>query len=146
MLLAQGAPVDAQDSKKQTPLHCAATGGYAEIVQMLLAQGAPVDAQDSKKQTPLHCAAAGGYAEIVQMLLDEGADHTAEDDNGKTPLALTDDMDVTEKLIDLQDDEGKTALMRVIEGGRREEAFALIAKGADVTIQIRKVTLPYTHL
>ncbi|MCG8340757.1 MAG: ankyrin repeat domain-containing protein, partial [Cytophagales bacterium] len=140
--LDKGADVNLVDSDNQTPLHCAAAGGYAEIVQMLLAQGAPVDAQDSKKQTPLHCAAAGGYAEIVQMLLDEGADHTAEDDNGKTPLALTDDMDVTEKLIDLQDDEGKTALMRVIEGGRREEAFALIAKGADVTIPDKEGNTP----
>jgi ankyrin repeat protein len=46
----------ARDSRGDTPLHRAASMGYAQSIELLLRYGAPVDAQNLVKSTPLHLA------------------------------------------------------------------------------------------
>jgi ankyrin repeat protein len=46
----------ARDSRGDTPLHRAASMGYAQSIELLLRYGAPVDAQNLLKSTPLHSA------------------------------------------------------------------------------------------
>ncbi len=55
-LLDAGAPVDARDGKGGTPLHSAASYGYAPIIALLLARGAEVNALDGLGRTPLGIA------------------------------------------------------------------------------------------
>jgi uncharacterized protein len=57
-----------------TPLHYAATGGHAPLVQLLLAAHAYIDAASPNGSTPLMMAAMYGSMEAVQLLLQEGAD------------------------------------------------------------------------
>ena len=71
-----------------TPMHMAASGGKAFLIEMLIEAGADVEARGANGQTPLH-SAAGGYSEsrlAVEVLLRAGADVTASDDFGMTPL------------------------------------------------------------
>lgn len=57
-----------------TPLHYAATGGHAPLVQLLLGAHAYIDAASPNGTTPLMMAAMYGSMEAVQLLLQEGAD------------------------------------------------------------------------
>ncbi|MCY1019326.1 ankyrin repeat domain-containing protein [Pyxidicoccus sp. MSG2] len=55
-LLDAGAPVDARDNGGGTPLHSAASYGYAPITELLLARGAEVNTLDKLGRTPLGIA------------------------------------------------------------------------------------------
>lgn len=71
------------------PLHAAAAGGVAEIVQMLLDAGAAVSAKSDNEETPLHLAAASGAYGAAEALVNASADLGAarlEDEH--TPLFL----------------------------------------------------------
>jgi ankyrin repeat protein len=89
-----------------TPLHLAATRGFAPIVQELLSSGASAAAVNHVKVTPLHLA--GGSSNICALLLEKGADPNAEDSYGHTPFS------------------------RAIESGRAETVALFVAKGAEV--------------
>ncbi|KAG5175404.1 ankyrin repeat-containing domain protein [Tribonema minus] len=85
----KGEIVDKRDTRLQTPLHCACTGGHAQAMQVasyLLSKGADAEAKDGQLVTPLHCAAAGGNAECCKMLIAKGAVVNARDDKSATPL------------------------------------------------------------
>ena len=55
-LLDAGAPLDARNDGGGTPLHRAASRGYAPIAELLLARGADVNALDNLGRTPLGIA------------------------------------------------------------------------------------------
>lgn len=59
--------------RPQTPLHCAALAGQAQVVEALCKAGAAVEGVDANKATALHCAAKKGSAAVVQALIDHGA-------------------------------------------------------------------------
>jgi uncharacterized protein len=65
-----------------TPLHYAASGGHAGIVNLLLERGAQVDAESPNKTTPLMMAARYGTEESVDRLLASGADATRTNELG----------------------------------------------------------------
>src|SRR5436190_7259415 len=80
-----------------TPLHLAAAGYRAEIVQLLLAAGADPNASMNHRQSgPLHYAAdtcltspawsARKQVETLRVLLEARAKINAQDKNGATPL------------------------------------------------------------
>jgi ankyrin repeat protein/ribosomal protein S27E len=84
LLLAQGADVNAKEEENgSTPLHVAAVGNCACMVELLLANGAAVKAKNAKGRTPLHNASEPGAA---KALLAGGADVNAMDNDGLTPL------------------------------------------------------------
>ena len=68
---------------EQTPLHLAASGGYAKVVGWLLENGADVNAVAYNRFTPLHMAKD---PEVVKRLLAHKADVHAKDVNGDTAL------------------------------------------------------------
>lgn len=78
-LISKGARIDAGMSNGDSPLHCAALKGNAEVVEALLQCGAPVSAKNTSGQTPLHYAAQKGSCEIVNLLVSHGADVTCRD-------------------------------------------------------------------
>ena len=69
-----------------TPLHYAASGGHAEIVQLLLDHAAYIDAQSPNQTTPLMMAAMYGNTPTVTALLDAGADASLRNQKGMTAL------------------------------------------------------------
>ena len=71
-----------------SPLHYAATGGSAAIVNMLLAKGAVLEARSPNGTTPLMMAARYGNEEAVDALLAAGADRTLKNDLGMDASAF----------------------------------------------------------
>ena len=71
-----------------SPLHYAATGGSAAIVNMLLAKGAALEACSPNGTTPLMMAARYGNEEAVDALLAAGADRTLKNDLGMDASAF----------------------------------------------------------
>ncbi|KAJ3318403.1 Transient receptor putative cation channel sub A member 1 [Blyttiomyces sp. JEL0837] len=74
LLLDLGANVNAQSSKKRTPLGTAAARGRVGHVKTLLAHGAAVDGliTGATGKTPLTLAASFGHVECVRILADAG--------------------------------------------------------------------------
>ena len=66
------------------PLHSAAAGSHAGIVQALLEVGADANARQSGGFVPLHAAAQNGDAATSELLLAHGADPSIGNDDGKT--------------------------------------------------------------
>lgn len=74
-----------------TPLHSAAAGGSAEIVQLLLAAGADANARQNGGFTALHAAAHNGDAAMTRDLLDHGAELDQPTDDGRTALSIVEE-------------------------------------------------------
>ena len=98
-LLDRGFPLTAWHG--ESPLHWAASSGFAGIADLLIRRGADVNARDTYGRTPLHAAAgsrdedAGQVLEgfcprdtydVVTLLIAKGADVNARDKRGKTPM------------------------------------------------------------
>lgn len=82
-------PVDLQDLSKQTALHCAASSGHAEILNILLYYGAATSIVDIEGRTALHYAAGHGRSGIITILLSQRTglfDLAIEDQDGQTAL------------------------------------------------------------
>lgn len=81
--------------RQVTPLMCAASKGYLEIVRLLLERGADAAAESLLYKSDggagtqaLHFASAGGHLAVTQALLDAGAKPNAHGRWGRTPLTL----------------------------------------------------------
>ena len=84
-LVAHGAAVQKDG---WSPLHYAATGGSAAIIQLLLSKGAALEARSPNGSTPLMMAARYGNEEAVDALLAAGASRTAKNDLGMDASAF----------------------------------------------------------
>jgi len=82
----RGADIDRGNAARQTSLHTACEGNYANIVVELLAAGADADKRDSLKQTPLHRAAHSGAVDCILALLEYGANTKLRDEGGLLPV------------------------------------------------------------
>jgi transient receptor potential cation channel subfamily A protein 1 len=75
------------NASQWTPLHCAASGGFDELVSLLIGAEADVDPSDPKV-TPLLLAARFGHVKVVQLLFNAKANVTHTDKNGSNALDL----------------------------------------------------------
>lgn len=94
ILLERGAEVEVvarSESIHVTPLHSAAAGSHAGIVELLLEAGADPNAAQDGGFTPLHSAAHNDDRDSVEALLEAGADPARANDEGKTPAELAGD-------------------------------------------------------
>lgn len=89
-LLARGADPLARSTNKMEnlPLHAAAAGRQAAIVEMLLEAGTPANATQHGGYTALHSAAQNGDQASMDALLKHGGDMNLASDDGKTPADL----------------------------------------------------------
>ncbi|MGB7295766.1 MAG: ankyrin repeat domain-containing protein [Candidatus Aminicenantales bacterium] len=78
--------VDARDSNSDTPLHYAARGRDAGLVNFLLDKGAKIDLAGAGSCTPLQLAASNDRREIVDALLKRGASLETSCDYQRTAL------------------------------------------------------------
>lgn len=82
--------INAQDERKQTALHKAASGGHFKILELLLDNGADVRIPDEKGRLALHLACLQGSVAVVKLLLDH-ADNLLLEARGQgdmTPLHI----------------------------------------------------------
>ena len=90
----KGSPVNALDSKGQTPLMLSLSmQGYnidaktrTETVRILLKYGADLSCRDEKGWTLLHYAIREGNTQMLDLFLSKGMDINAKDKYGYTPL------------------------------------------------------------
>ena len=68
-----GASLAARDSKGNQPLHHAATGASADLLQTLVRSGARTDATNAAGETPLHIAAKCKTVTTIKALVKAGA-------------------------------------------------------------------------
>lgn len=80
--------VDEANSKGDTPLSEASSGGDLATVQMLLELGADPNTQGEHSRTPLYRAAFAKHAAVCQTLVKAGADPRIGDKGGQTPSQL----------------------------------------------------------
>jgi ankyrin repeat protein len=136
--------VDDADSKGRTALHFAAGQGCRDTVQLLLDNSAEVDNLDySQESTPLHFAAKGKkahgqYEAVVKLLLKYGADCTHADIKRRTALHFAAENGAAElvsillgsdgMLVDLQDEDGFTALHYAVKGNTVAEKCEVVER------------------
>jgi ankyrin repeat protein len=138
-LLDKGADLELPGSPdRRTPLHLAAGGGFAKLVELFLARGANINATDTGGRTPLKAAA---NAETAAVLLRAGADAN----EGLCPLFGLDDPKLVELLLSYGADAnaqcgGDTPFLRAIIWWRWDIVSILLDHGADVNATGRDTT------
>ncbi len=80
--------VDARDQDGDTPLHYAAVGADAGLIDVLVGHGARLEAVNAAGKTPLHLAAENDRREAVAELLKKGAGLGSKDAQDRTALIL----------------------------------------------------------
>ena len=70
-MIKNGADVNAREEGKEkwSPLNCASSYGFKEIVELLITNGAHVNSGEATINTPLMCASSCGFKEIVELLI-----------------------------------------------------------------------------
>ncbi|XP_067943351.1 putative ankyrin repeat protein RF_0381 [Watersipora subatra] len=85
MLIKAGADVTLTDSDGLTGLHCAASHGHSEVIDVLVSKSnCEVDCADQLGCTPLFYAASHGQPSALQKLLTYGANPNHRDARGRT--------------------------------------------------------------
>jgi len=140
-------PNEARLQDGLTPLHVAVGKGNDDIVALLLDHGADPSLTQGQGGTALHMAVDAGHVPIVRRLLKhEGVDVNARNRWGRTPLMdvlvstqIVDEATRTEILnllldagadVNVQSNDGSTALHAAAWTNRREAVEILLARGA----------------
>jgi len=157
LLIARGADVNHRTGLNLTPLHFAAYGGHAAIVELLLKQGARPDVLSTgnnapkgwpqwsvRGATPLHLAVGQSYAIVAAQLINAGAKAGASNSESRTPLhlaAASGNTNLCALLLDhganpnAATTVGDTVLSLAIGGGRLTAVSELLRRGAEVNLE-----------
>ena len=121
ILCVRGCSLSTMDTTGLTPLHLAASKGYADIVLILLNYRAQVNTPSTRGgNTPLHFAAAGNHHQVVQLLIEQGAEVNQQNLKGMTSLMYAANrgyLKTAETLVEhgadpgIVDNDGNTALL-----------------------------------
>jgi len=159
-LIANGADVDAQDSRGRTPVLAATRANRIETVGALISAGADINIRDDLKDNPFLYAGAQGLLDILRLLIAAGADTRITNRFGGTaliPAAERGHVEVVEELLTHTDVDvnhinnlGWTALLEAVvlsDGGPRHQQIVqlLIDHAADVTIADKDGVTPLQH-
>jgi len=108
-LLDEGLDVNGKNKNGWSALMIAASQGNMEMLKLLIEKGAAVDEKNTQGQTPLIFAAHWGHADVVRLLIEQGGVN-----------------------VNLQMNDGWTALIDSISMDHTEVAKILIKSGADI--------------
>ncbi len=140
--LADGAAINAEDSKGNNALILAIINDDQEMAAFLIASGINKDHQNHEGDTALLVAIYWRRMDVVQMLLEAGANPDIRGGNGYAPmyhavqdLSLLDSLLKASANINIRDSDGRTPLMRAAELGKEEALNALLKAGADMTLR-----------
>ena len=70
------------------PIHAAAAGQHAAVIQLLLEHGSSPDARQHGGWAPLHASAQTGDVASARILVEAGADVSVRADNQQRPLDM----------------------------------------------------------
>lgn len=112
--------------------------GHVEVVRLLLQYGADTNQENPDGRTPLRYAVECGHEEIVKELVDDWADPMAADDAGTTAAHIAAHNGRLDLLrlflncpgfdIDLEDNNGRTALFHAAMRGHDHVVSALLSR------------------
>ena len=140
-LLRAGAPLEARDLVRRTPLHQAAYDGKPVVAALLLEAGARKDAVGPDLRTPLLLAVIHGSREVVELLLARRADPEWRDIFGSAALHYAAQLgakEIATLLLDhsanvnLGTTDGSTALMAAAQKGDLLMIKLLLERGAKI--------------
>ncbi|XP_076101943.1 fibronectin type 3 and ankyrin repeat domains protein 1-like isoform X2 [Mytilus galloprovincialis] len=145
-LLNNGADVHSKNDAGKTALMLASYAGQLKVVKILREAGARYEDFDRGGSTSLHWAVDGGNTYLIEWMIQDGAEVNIPDHNcGWTPLlrcaSVSGKRDVAYSLlskgadINIQDRDGKTALMIAIINGHLELVDLLLKRNADLTVK-----------
>ena len=69
ILIDHGADVNVQDEEELTPLHCAARGGFLDVVSFLVSSGSSTKHTTCEEKIPVWYACIEGNTNVVEFLL-----------------------------------------------------------------------------
>ncbi|KFN01788.1 ankyrin repeat family protein [Bacillus clarus] len=159
-LIKDGANINVEGDKGETPLLAATYQNHVETVKALISAGADIEIQDDKQNSPLLYASKEGYTDIVKLLIDAGTNTKETTRSGGTaliPAAERGHVEVVKELLERTDidvnyknDRGWTALLEAIALGNGSDNHKkviqlLIDHGADVNMADREGTTPLQH-
>lgn len=158
-LLAQGASVQAADSRGVTALIAAAYANRVETARLLIEAGADVNVQDQSRQSAFLITTSDGFVELLVLTLEHGADVHRTDSYNGTGLIRAAHRGHVEIIAELLKTDinvnhvnrlAWTALLEAIilgDGGPRhtEVVRQLLAAGADPNLPDGGGTTPLSH-
>jgi hypothetical protein len=154
-LIASGEDVDRKEDDDSTPLFVAVERGNLEMVRLLLDFGANVNARNDEKQTPLMMIDEDASIELVELLLRKDARVNRVAENGDTALIRAAARNVQPPVLkalidagaelDVQNDEGLTALMNAADRENLETVRLLVMAGVDVNLRDKEGDNAWDH-
>jgi len=136
----------------RTPLHRAASRGYADLCKLLLSLRANSSLRDSHGASPIHLVASKGRLKIVDILLRHDIDGTkAVDYGGRTPchmaalkghLACVQRITAARGSVSAQASDGRTPLDMAMRGQHTDVANFLVywAKRLEEEVEVLRTT------
>ncbi len=144
--LADGADIEARDSRERTALLLAVTEDHVDVARLLVERGADVNAFDDQRDTPFLVTGVTGSVKMLDALLPGRPDTRLTNRYGGVsviPASERGHVDYVEAVLERTDidvnhvnDLGWTALLEAVilgDGGRRHQEVVriLLANGAD---------------
>ncbi|EHK40517.1 putative ankyrin repeat-containing protein [Trichoderma atroviride IMI 206040] len=133
-----------RDDLGRTLLHCAASGGHQDMVELLLRHRADANAKDGRGGTTLMWAAAQGHQGVTDLLIKHGVDVNAKDQRRQTALgkaARQGHLEIVRRLLHLgadveaEDDRKQRPLGLAAEQGHEAVVEALLKRTPQVDNQ-----------
>ncbi|CAK9088092.1 unnamed protein product [Durusdinium trenchii] len=127
--------VDQKDSVGMSALMHAAELGHMHVVKFLVDHGARVSAKDDLGETALMKACKAGHTDVIKFLIDSQVMQRK-----KTGGTVMGDAQKTKRMerqrvLDVKDDDGVTALMKAAENDESEALRLLIDEGASLDLK-----------
>lgn len=133
--------INYKDIDGRTALIICAWTGSDKIVNLLIDKGADMNTQDNNGDTALIWFTHRDHAQLVDILLAKGADMEIKNRRGMTALNRSTNKLIIESLInngaivDSQDNNGETALIKCCQSNYEAEALLLINKGSNIYLK-----------
>lgn len=159
-LIADGAPLNAQDERGRTAVMAATHSNHVETVRALLDAGADVNLRDARSDNPFLYAGAEGYLEILKLAYAACADPQLTNRFGGAALIPACERGhvevvrylLNETTVDVNhvNNLGWTCLLEAIilsDGGARHQEIVKLAlkHGADVNLADKDGVTPLQH-
>ncbi|MDI9409016.1 MAG: ankyrin repeat domain-containing protein [Candidatus Pacebacteria bacterium] len=161
LLILAGADIEAKDYQHWTPLFCAVNADerrgvikdYLKVAKILIDANADVNAIDKYGKSLLSFAIGTSNHEMIRLLIEKGANVNFKDKYGRTPLfnliyfphfsfsqnynlrVIVGLLFAEQADVNIQDEDGNTALMMAARNGKSEIVKLLIEFNANVNLR-----------